>query len=69
MMETMYGVPGTVTDGIFFTEKTIQNAKRIKQIDVSISRQNSNLTAVKKKMAMPVGKPITSMLIVIGKRA
>ncbi len=50
-METRYGVRGTITDDIFFTEDAIQNSGIQKHIHVEISRQNSNLTEVKKQMA------------------
>lgn len=50
-MEERFGVRGTTTDEIFFTEDGIANANPIKHISVEISRQNSNLTAVKVKMA------------------
>jgi G:T/U-mismatch repair DNA glycosylase len=50
-METMYGVKGTLQDGIFFTEESIPSATAIQQIKVEISRQNSNLMEVKARMA------------------
>ena len=50
-MENRFGVPGTETDGIFFTEKEIGHAKQVKHISVEISRQNANLFQLKKRMA------------------
>jgi len=50
-METMYGVKGTLQDDVFFTEENIINAQQIRKIAVEISRQNSNLTEVKSRMA------------------
>jgi len=50
-MEERYGVKGTILDGIFFTESSIQNTVTIKHIHVEISRQNSNLNEVKKLLA------------------
>lgn len=50
-METRFGVKGTVLDNIFFTEDIIPNAKHIKHLHVEISRQNSNLSEVKEKLA------------------
>ncbi|MBF0467045.1 MAG: hypothetical protein HQK94_18415 [Nitrospirae bacterium] len=50
-METLYGVTGTIFNNIFFTESFIANAAQLKRIRVEISRQNSNLTKIKEKMA------------------
>jgi len=51
-MEERYGVKGTMLDGIFFTESSIQNALPIRHLQVEISRQNSNLGEVKKGLAI-----------------
>jgi uncharacterized protein YbjQ (UPF0145 family) len=50
-METRFGVQGTTTDGVFFTEATIPNATMCRRIKVEISRQNANLSQVKERMA------------------
>jgi hypothetical protein len=50
-METRFGVSGTITDGIFFTEAAIPAAKVRRRISVEISRQNANLGEVKRRMA------------------
>ena len=50
-METRLGVNGTVYDDVFFTESTIKGMSSLKHIHVEISRQNSNLFEVKKRMA------------------
>ncbi len=49
-METKYGVKGNSLDGIFFTESEIPNTNIVKHLHVEISRQNSNLTEVKKEL-------------------
>lgn len=51
MMEQRFGVVGTTTDGIFFTEAAIPGAVRQRRISVEISRQNANLREVKERMA------------------
>jgi hypothetical protein len=51
MMEQRFGVPGTTTDGIFFTEVSIPGAAVRRRISVEISRQNANLSEVKRRMA------------------
>lgn len=50
MKESKYGVNGTVLENIFFTEENISQARIIKHLHVEISRQNSNLSEVKKKL-------------------
>jgi hypothetical protein len=50
-MESRFGVLGTTMDGIFFTEVAIPNAAVKRHISVEISRQNSNLGEVKRRMA------------------
>jgi len=50
-MESKFGVNGNVLDNIFFTEENISNTKIIKHLHVEISRQNSNLTEVKQRLA------------------
>jgi len=50
-MEEKYGVKGNIFKGIFFTEQSIKPSKVIKTLEVEISRQNSDLTEVKEKMA------------------
>ena len=50
-MEQRFGVQGNTANGIFFTEAAIPNAVRIKHLSVEISRQNSNLIAVKERLA------------------
>lgn len=50
-MEERFGVSGTTTDGIFFTEAAIPRAIFQRRIAVEISRQNANLTEVKRQMA------------------
>jgi hypothetical protein len=47
-------VKGTVQDGIFFTEASINNAKIIRHLHVEISRQNSTLNEVKSRLAADV---------------
>lgn len=49
-MEERHGVKGTVTDGIFFTEQIIVGSHLVRQLRVEISRQNSNLIEVKRKL-------------------
>lgn len=53
-MEERFGVKGTICDDIFFTEGSIANSQQIEHIHVEISRQNSNLTEVKKELAKKV---------------
>lgn len=50
-MENRYGVRGTTTDGVFFTEDAIANAPAVKRVSVEISRQNSDITEIKRRMA------------------
>jgi uncharacterized protein YbjQ (UPF0145 family) len=50
-MEERFGARGTTTDGVFFTEDAIENVQSIQHIRVEISRQNSNLAAIKARMA------------------
>ena len=49
-METRFGVHGTTFENIFFTEDSIPTAKIVKHFHAEISRQNSNLLEVKKKL-------------------
>lgn len=51
MLETRYGVRGTVCDGVFFTESEIPGSSTVRRVEVEISRQNANLMEVKKRMA------------------
>jgi hypothetical protein len=53
-METRHGVQGTVLDGVFFTESAIAGAMPLRHAHVEISRQNSNLTEVKARLAAQV---------------
>jgi uncharacterized protein YbjQ (UPF0145 family) len=53
-MELRSGVKGNVCEDVFFTESEISGATSIKHIHVEISRQNSNLTEVKERMAREV---------------
>ena len=50
-MEERYGVKGTVTEGIFFTEGAIPGASALRHLHVEISRQNSTLADVKARLA------------------
>jgi hypothetical protein len=50
-METRHGVNGTLQEGVFFTEASIQGATPIRHLHVEISRQNSNLSDVKVRLA------------------
>ena len=50
-MEERYGVKGTIVDGVFFTESSVQNSVPIRHLHVEVSRQNSNLGEVKKLLA------------------
>jgi hypothetical protein len=50
-MEQRFGVLGTTSDGIFFTETAIVGATPRRRIKVEISRQNANLGEVKQRMA------------------
>ena len=54
MMETRHGVQGTCLDGVFFTERPIPQAETVRHLHVEISRQNSNLTEVKRQLAEQV---------------
>jgi hypothetical protein len=49
--EDRFGVKGNEHEGIFFTEDRIDGATSVGSVHVEISRQNSNLTQVKSKMA------------------
>ncbi len=53
-MEQRWGVRGTVMEEIFFTEQAIPSASTITHLHVEISRQNSNLTEVKRQLATQV---------------
>jgi uncharacterized protein YbjQ (UPF0145 family) len=50
-MEERFGVRGTEVDGVFFTEDHIDGSRPVEHVSVEISRQNSNLAAVKARMA------------------
>jgi hypothetical protein len=50
-MEERFGVKGTTTDDVFFSEDAISGAQVVKQVKVEISRQNANLREVKQRMA------------------
>jgi uncharacterized protein YbjQ (UPF0145 family) len=50
-MEEKYGVAGTTLDGVFFTESAVPRAVVLGRVRVEVSRQNSNLTEVKRRMA------------------
>jgi hypothetical protein len=50
-MEQKFGVSGTTTDGIFFTEEALPRAAIRRRLSVEISRKNANLGEVKRKMA------------------
>jgi uncharacterized protein YbjQ (UPF0145 family) len=50
-MEEMRGVKGVTSNGVFFAETAIPNATTIRHLHVEISRQNSNLDAVKQRLA------------------
>lgn len=49
-MEERSGVKGNTFENIFFTEDNIPNKPIVKHLHVEISRQNSNLTEVKKAL-------------------
>jgi len=51
VMENKFGMNGTMCDDIFFTESPAHSVPILKKIHVEISRQNSNLTEVKQRMA------------------
>ncbi len=53
-MEERYGVRGTVQDDVFFTEDAISRAATVRHLHVEISRQNANLTEVKRALAIEV---------------
>ena len=50
-MEERNGVRGVVAADIFFTEEGVPNAVPLKHLKIQISRQNSDLSAVKSKLA------------------
>ena len=50
-MDERHGLRGTVCDNVFFTEDTTPVGSDAGRISVEISRQNSDLNAVKEKMA------------------
>ena len=52
MTEERQGLRGTIAGGVFFTEHVSESARVIRHIHVEISRQNSNLTEIKAKMAL-----------------
>ncbi len=49
-METRFGVRGTVSDGVLFTEAQIPGATILRHLHVEISRQNANLSQVKRRL-------------------
>ena len=51
MTESMYGVDGTIQNGVFFTESPLGGGRNLGRIRVEISRQNANLTKVKQRLA------------------
>ncbi len=53
-MEERNGVKGTLAEGIFFTEQPVAGATVIRHLHVEISRQNSNLIEVKRRLAAEV---------------
>ena len=54
MDQSKYGVKGNEYEGIYFSEYEIPNTVFIEHIRVEISRQNSNLLEIKKKMVEKV---------------
>ncbi len=50
-MEERFGVKGTICDEVFFTESTISGGIKLEHLHIEISRQNSNLSEVKKLLA------------------
>jgi hypothetical protein len=50
-MEERNGVRGVTADDVFFTEEEVPNAEPLKHLKVEISRQDSNLKAVKSRLA------------------
>jgi hypothetical protein len=50
-MEERFGVRGNEHDGVFFSEQAVTEGIEVRPIRVEISRQNSDLNAIKKKMA------------------
>jgi hypothetical protein len=50
-VEKRYGAMGTMCDGVFFVEASIPSAEYRGAVSVEISKQNSNLTAVKEALA------------------
>jgi hypothetical protein len=55
-MEEKYGVAGTILDGVFFTESLVAKAVVVGRVRTEISRQNSNLTEVKRCLARDATK-------------
>lgn len=53
-MTSRAGVTGTEFGGVFFTEAGARDWKRLGMVEVTISRQNANLTEVKAQMAEQV---------------
>jgi prevent-host-death family protein len=53
-MEIKNGVKGNICEDVFFTESGIPGVTPIKHVHIEISRQNSNLTEVKERMAREV---------------
>jgi hypothetical protein len=51
-METLQGIKGTTCEGIFFVECPIPGAQTLRHVSVEISRQNSNLGEVKRRIAL-----------------
>jgi hypothetical protein len=49
--EERFGVLGSTTEGIFFTESQIEGGTVLGPISVEISRQNANLRDIKQRMA------------------
>jgi hypothetical protein len=62
-MEVRYGLPGTELNGVFFTEKSVSGATQLKHIKVEISRQNSDLSEVKARLAEQVHRAGGNALI------
>jgi len=50
-MEIRFGVKGSLCNDVFFTESTVPGAAVLRHLSVEISRQNSNLTEVKQRLA------------------
>jgi hypothetical protein len=51
MRERRFGARGTIHDGIFFTEESIEGGEFLGEIDIRIGRQNANLGDVKQALA------------------